>query len=146
MRYLLRRDTRAARLAILYLRVRAIERGDDVAELYLTLHYSFWAAALCLPGNTMSHAAAWSVLRELTGGDDGLAAVCALLAALLLPGMLRLWPVWLHRTALLATVSVSFGIAIGFFLGYPFSLGPYDLLLCSLLAWFAYLHVDRDQP
>lgn len=144
MRWLLRPDTRHARLLILRLRVRTLRYGDDFAELYLALDATIYGLVLLLPGDTTGGAASFSVLARLFHGDVGLGLIFSALAAALWLSALRLIPPAGQRCVLTATFAAWVGMSVGFFAGYPWSLGPWVALLNALAAWIAYLRVDHE--
>ena len=102
-----------------------------------------YGVVLLFPGDTTRHAPAWRVLRELLGGDIGLGTLFAVLAAALWLAVLRLIGDQLRQTAFLVAFAVWIGMAVGFFLGYASSLGPYLSLLYAMTAWMAYMRADR---
>lgn len=143
MKWLMRGDTRQARIVVLKLRFQALRYGDDFAETYLALDAAIYGLVLLLPGDTMGHAAAWSVIARLTDGDNGLGALFAVLAVGLWLSLFRLVPNRYRRAILVATFAVWVGMSVGFFAGYPASLGPWVAVLNALTAWVAYLRTDR---
>lgn len=143
MRWLLRRDTRDARLLVLRLRFRVLRCGDDFAETMTAALTTVYAAGLLFPGDTTGASPAWRVLRELLRGDVGIGVMFALLAVPLWLSALRLISETGRQVILVVTFSVWVGMAVGFFLGYPLSLGPWLCTLYALTAWMAYLRADR---
>lgn len=143
MRWLLRRDTRAARLLVLRLRLRVLRYGDDFAETMTASLATVYGLVLLLPGDTTGRAQAWRVLRSILGGDIPLGVLFTLLAIPLWLAALRLIDELLRQVVYELTLAIWFGMAFGFFLGYPASLGPYVALLYALTAWMAYLRTDK---
>lgn len=143
MRWLIRRDTRRARWLILLLRIRVLRYGDDFAETMTASLALVYGVVLLFPGDTTGHAIAWRVLRELCGGDIGLGLLFAVLAVFLWLAALRLVGDVLRQLAFVIAFAVWVGMAVGFFAGYPSSLGPYLSILYALTAWMAYMRADR---
>jgi hypothetical protein len=142
VKWLMRRDTRRARLLILRLRIRTLRYGDDFAETYLAIDATIYGLVLILPRNTMV-GPAWHVIAQLTDSDTGLGVVYLILAAALWLSALRLVPCGLQRATLVAALSVWVAMAVGFFAGYPWSIGPWVSLLNAFAAWVAYLRTDQ---
>lgn len=143
MRWLLRRDTRHARLIVLRLRIRALKYGDDFAETYLAALATVYSLALlCLPGDTTAGSLAWRTIVRITHGDTGLGLLFALFAVPLWLSVLRLVGEEVRRTVLVATFALWVGMAVGFFTGYAWSLGPWLAALNAATAWVAYLRSD----
>lgn len=143
MRWLLRRDTRDARLLVLRLRIRVLRYGDDFAETMTAALASVYAAGLLFPGDTTGGGKAWRVLRELLYDDLGIGLLFAVLAVPLWLSALRLLGDRTRQAVLVVAFSVWVGMAVGFLLGYPWSLGPWLCSLYALTAWMAYLRADR---
>lgn len=143
MRWLIRADTRHARLVVLRLRARALRYGDDFAETYLTLDATIYGFVLLLPGNTMKGSAAWSTIDRLSGGDVGLGLMFTALAVGLWLSLFRLVPETVRAGILVTTFAVWVGMAVGFFFGYPSALGAWVGCLNIVTAWIAYLRIDK---
>jgi hypothetical protein len=144
VRFLLRRETRAARVTVLRERLRALGYGDDTAELYLALKFTIWGVILLLPGDGSRHTPAWRVLREILRGDTGIGVVCLTLGVMLILTVTRLLSDPLRRATLLATLTVSVGFAVGFLAAAPASPFGYDSLALAFICWLVYQHTDRD--
>lgn len=139
----MRADTRAARFRILCVRVAALRFGDDWAETYLAFDAAIYGLVTLLPGDTTGSSKSFRVIAQLLHGDVGLGILFTVLAVALALSALRLLSDVGRRIVLVATFAVWSGMAVGFFLGYPASLGPYVALLNALTAWVAYLRADR---
>lgn len=140
--WLLRRDTRRARLLVLRVRLRALRYGDDFAETYLACDAAIYGVVTALPGDTTGASPAWETINRLLHGDPGISAVFLILTVALWLSLLRLIPDTARQVVLVATFAVWVGMAVGFFSGYPWSLGPWVALLNAAAAWIAYLRAD----
>lgn len=143
MRWILDPATRDARWRILKLRWSVLRYGDDFAETMSAALATVYGVVLLLPGDTTGKAQAWRVLREAFNGDVGMGLFFTALAVPLWLGAFRLIPDRVRAFTFLATFSVWVGMAVGFFLGYPWSLGPYVSALYAVTAWIAYLRADE---
>jgi hypothetical protein len=139
VRWLIRRDTRAARWLVLKLRFRVSRFGDDYAETMTAALATVYGVVLLLPGDTTGHADAWRVLAGHLRGDVGIGLIFAALAGPLWLSAMRLIHGRLRTGVLLTALAVWVGMAVGFFLGYPNSLGPWVCALYAATAWMAYL-------
>jgi hypothetical protein len=139
MRWLIRKDTRAARWIVLKLRFRVLRYGDDYAETMTAALATVYGLVLLLPGDTTGHAQAWRVLAGHLHGDIGIGLIFTTLAGPLWLSAFRLIHGHLRNAMLLTAFAVWVGMGVGFFLGYPSSLGPWLCLLYALTAWMAYL-------
>jgi hypothetical protein len=137
------RESRHILKQIIRLRLLGLIHGDDVAEVYLTLHFLGWAAVLSLPGSTMNRGQAWRVLQHITAGDPGLAAAMGTVGALLVMTTFRLITNGNQLRVYLAAMILSVGLAIGMFLSNPLSVGPIDDVLTATVAWLLFLRTDR---
>src|SRR4051812_25971974 len=115
MKWLLRGDTRHARLLVLRLRFRALRYGDDYAETYLALDAAIYGLVMLLPGDTTGSSQAWSTLARLGRGDAGLGMMFTVLAIALWLSTLRLVSDAARRAILVATFAVWVGMSVGFF-------------------------------
>lgn len=145
MRFLLRRDTRAARWVVLKTRVRElIEYGTDAAELYLALRFTIYGVVILIPGDTTGVAPAWRFVRRILGGDPGVGVVCLIVGICLFLTVLELWGDRLRQAVLVGTLAISIGFAVGFYCGYPLSPGGYDMSAIAFICWLCYLR-ERDR-
>lgn len=142
MKWLVRRDTRHARLLVLRLRLRALRYGDDFAETYLALDALIYGVVMLLPGDTTGGSKAFTDIAALLHGDVGIGLLFSALAVALTLSTLRLVSEDVQRGILVVTFAVWMGMSVGFFAGYAWSLGPWIGLLNALAAWVAYLRSD----
>jgi hypothetical protein len=127
---------------VLRARLHALQRGDDFAETYLAIDAAIYGLVTLLPGDTTGASPAWHTINEILHGDLGVGVLFTTLAVALWLSLLRLIPDKWRRGVLVATFAVWVGMAVGFFTGYAWSLGPWIALLNAAAAWIAYLRAD----
>lgn len=143
VRWLLRRSTRAARLAILRARFRALWEGDSVQGVLVVALYAGFLTVAALPGETTKTGDQWRVARDYLGGDRGMVISSAVLLLLTLIALLDLVEEfgqrisWLASTIFLAALGASWSYSA------PLSVAPVMALVLTGLSLWAYLRVDR---
>ncbi len=138
-----------ARRLLLRQRIRGLIEGHDVAGAVLLLHHTITTLVLLMPGRTLAEPAAGertSVRLFLDlGGDRALAAVYLVLASVVGFAVLRLsLSQRVTETCLLLVLVASVALAVVYLTGNPASTSAWDAVIRALVAWWAYLALDRE--
>jgi len=133
------------RRALIGYRFRALLRGEDANETFLSLWLFFQGLLYAAPADSTGQAPAFHYVHEL-GGDW-------LLVALLLPlGLVKtgcamrpvIASVVIHKSALMVSVGITLFLAIMTWVALPWSSVPVTYLLLAMLSTLTFLDLDRS--